>query len=163
MGEDETRAWQRGANSDASLRPFGTQGKRPPSPVRGRGRGRGGSAYPHYERNRSTEETLEGGRGRIDREDRSFLHGRGRIGGFDRQVNERGWLDSTDKPLKEEDKDNTSPRKGYTRAPSEDWRGGKTGENSKIKEEGWRSVSSPRVWNNGSGLAVAQPWRIGDR
>ena len=79
MGEEESRAWQRGANSDASLRPFGEMsllflqlppgllyspenlshhpeclgppGKRPPSPTGGRGRGRGrGSSIPYYDR-----------------------------------------------------------------------------------------------------------------
>ena len=50
MSEDESRAWQRGANSDASQRPFGPPGKRPPSPTGGRGRGRGRGSAPYYDR-----------------------------------------------------------------------------------------------------------------
>merc|ERR1719431_2103292 len=61
MGEEETRTWQRGANSDASLRPFGAPGKRPPSPTGGRGRGRGrASSMPYYDRNRSMDDDLDG-------------------------------------------------------------------------------------------------------
>ena len=50
MSEDESRAWQRGANSEASQRPFGASGKRPPSPTGGRGRGRGRGSAPYYDR-----------------------------------------------------------------------------------------------------------------
>ena len=52
MTEDESRAWQRGANSDTSQRQFGVPGKRPPSPTGGRGRGRGRAGAPYYDRNR---------------------------------------------------------------------------------------------------------------
>ena len=48
MTEDESRAWQRGANSDTSQRQFGVPGKRPPSPTGGRGRGRGRAGAPYY-------------------------------------------------------------------------------------------------------------------
>ena len=51
MTEEESRAWQRGANSDTILRQFGpAPGKRPPSPGGGRGRGRGRGAAPYYDR-----------------------------------------------------------------------------------------------------------------
>jgi len=148
IGDEETRAWQRGANSDASLRPFPSQNKRPPSPVRGRGRGRGISAYPHYDRNRTNEEDSS----RFDREERSFSQGRGR--GFDRQTSEKGWNEVNDKSVKEDDKD-MMVRKGYTRAPSDDWRGSKVNNGNKPRDDGWRTQNS-RAWPSGQ---PTQSWR----
>ena len=98
MTEEETRAWQRGANSDASLRPYGAgAGKRPPSPSGGRGRGRGRGTAPYYDRNRSMDDEQEGGRRGLDgpSAERGFPRGAPR-NGFDRQSSERGgggWFD----------------------------------------------------------------------
>ena len=151
MGDEETRAWQRGANSDTSLRPFPSQNKRPPSPVRGRGRGRGISAYPHYDRNRANDEDSA----RFDREERSFSQGRGR--GFDRQTSEKGWHEVNDKSAKEDEKD-IIVRKGYTRAPAEDWRGAKITDGNKPRDDGWRTQNS-RAWVSGQ---PTQSWRYSD-
>jgi len=173
MGEEESRAWQRGANSDASLRPFGPPGKRPPSPTGGRGRGRGrGSSMPYYDRNRSMDDDLEG-RAR-EREapsaERGFPRGRGGGIGFERQTSERGWFDRNDRSAAREEDVNggVSPRKGYTRAPFDDWRRGGEGggpvENGQQQGgesgEGWRT--SGRRWGGaGAGLSQGQGWRSG--
>ena len=183
MSEDETRSWQRGANSDASLRPYGPPGgKRPPSPVgRGRGRGRGltssSSAHPHYDRNRSVDDEFEGSRGY------GGLHApRGRSSGiYERQTSERGggWFDQGGERIIRgggsgvEDELNggsASPRKGYTRAPFDDWRGMKgpsEGVEYKGGEEGWRTsgAAARTKWGGGGPAASAAPntWRSGDR
>ena len=110
MSEEESRAWQRGANSDASLRPFGAPGKRPPSPG-GRGRGRGRGQGPFYDRNRSMDDDLEG----LRRGAGEGLRGSARngLGGYERQSSERGggWFER-DRQLPREEEVNgvVSPR-----------------------------------------------------
>ena len=180
MSDDETRAWQRGANSDASLRPFGPPGgKRPPSPVgRGRGRGRGAvSAHPHYDRNRSVDDDFDGatrggGYG-------GGMHARGRSSGiYERQTSERerGWFDQGgDRSMRgggaEEELNggvsSTSPRKGYTRAPFDDWRGMRGNEGGmeyKGGEDGWRTSGPARSkWGGGPAAAAPPTWRSGER
>jgi hypothetical protein len=180
MSEEETRAWQRGANSDASLRPYVPPGgnKRPPSPVgRGRGRGRGAaSAHPHYDRNRSVDDDYEGmGRGGF-----GGMHARGRSSGiYERQTSERGgWFDQGgERTIRgvggggEEELNggsSSSPRKGYTRAPFDDWRGMRANEGMgeyKGGEDGWRTSGAARSkWGGGPTTAAAAPtWRSGER
>ena len=112
MSEEESRAWQRGANSDASLRPFGAPGKRPPSPTGGRGRGRGRGQGPFYDRNRSMDDDMEGLRrgGGGEGLRGSSRHG---LSGFERQSSERGggWFER-DRQLPREEEVNgvVSPR-----------------------------------------------------
>jgi hypothetical protein len=191
MSEEETKAWQRGANSDASLRPYGPPGgKRPPSPV-GRGRGRGGrgggasssSAHAHYDRNRSMDDDFaESGA------PRGYGRGRSSSGLYERQTSERGggWFDqglernnSRGGGLVEDELGgggSASPRKGYTRAPFDDWRGMKAGgggEGSEYKggEDGWRtSGASSRgsKWGSnsgggGTGSGAPNTWRSTER
>jgi len=174
MTEDESRAWQRGANSDTSQRQFGAPGKRPPSPTGGRGRGRGRAGAPYYDRNRSMdEELLEGGvrrGGGIDVSgERGFSRGgsgvRNGIGGYERQTSERGgWFDR--QQSRDEDVNGgVSPRKGYTRAPFDDWRRG--GDNNgdagaggpQEPGDGWRTSGNRRWGGAGAGLASGQGWR----
>lgn len=184
MSEEEIRAWQRGANSDAGVRPYGPPGggKRPPSPVgRGRGRGRGGtvsSAHPHYDRNRSVDDEFDG----VSRGYGGLHATRGRSSGiYERQTSERGggWFDQglernsrggggVDDELA--GGGSGSPRKGYTRAPFDDWRGmraGGEGADYKGGEDGWRTSGTARSKWSGGGPAVAggapNTWRTGDR
>ena len=118
MSEDESRAWQRGANSEASQRPFGAPGKRPPSPTGGRGRGRGRGSAPYYDRNRSMDEELLGDGGRrgpgLDggqSAERGFPRGaRNGFGGFDRQTSERGGGFFDRNQPRDEDSNGVSPR-----------------------------------------------------
>ena len=115
MSEEESRAWQRGANSDASLRPYGPPGKRPPSPSGGRGRGRGRGGVPYYDRNRSMDDEMDGVRRGLDGPsvERGFPRGPARNGlGFERQTSERGWFDRGDRQISREEDINgvVSPR-----------------------------------------------------
>ena len=179
MSEEETRAWQRGANSDASLRPYGPPGgKRPPSPVgRGRGRGRGAaSAHPHYDRNRSMDDDFDG----VSRA--GGYGGRGHSSGiYERQASERGggWFDQGGERNvrgggggageEELNGGSASPRKGYTRAPFDDWRGmrggaASDGMESRGGDEGWRTSGPARSkWGGGPGAAAPPTWRSGER
>eukprot|EP00092_Neocalanus_flemingeri_P067348 GFUD01082189.1.p1 GENE.GFUD01082189.1~~GFUD01082189.1.p1 ORF type:complete len:309 (+),score=59.37 GFUD01082189.1:110-928(+) len=192
MSEEESRAWQRGANSDASLRPYGPPGKRPPSPNGGRGRGRGRGSVPYYDRNRSMDDEMDGVRRGLEGPsvERGFPRGPARNGlGFDRQTSERGWFDRGDRQAAREEELNgvVSPRKGYTRAPFDDWRrGGEGGEvgagqgsvagvtgvpgqggtgqvAGQGDADGWRTTGARRWGGAGAGLAQGQGWRSGDR
>jgi len=184
MSEEESRAWQRGANSDASLRPYGPPGKRPPSPSGGRGRGRGRGGVPYYDRNRSMDDEMDGVRRGLDGPsvERGFPRGPARNGlGFERQTSERGWFDRGDRQTSREEDINgvVSPRKGYTRAPFDDWRrGGETGESGTGQgsagapgqggqpagqgdTDGWRTTGARRWGGAGAGLSQGQGWRSG--
>jgi len=188
MSEEESRAWQRGANSDASLRPYGPPGKRPPSPSGGRGRGRGRGTVPYYDRNRSMDDEMDGVRRGLEGPsvERGFPRGPARNGlGFERQSSERGWFDRG--TSREEDLNGVvSPRKGYTRAPFDDWRRGGDGTDTGTGQgsgglagapsqggsgqvagqgdtDGWRTTGARRWGGAGAGLAQGQGWRSGDR
>jgi len=181
MSEEESRAWQRGANSDASLRPYGPPGKRPPSPNSGRGRARGRGSVPYYDRNRSMDDDLDGVRRGLEGPsvERGFPRGPARNGlGFERQTSERGWFDRGDRQGVRDDELNgvISPRKGYTRAPFDDWRrGGDTSDpsqnngglsgsqssNGQGEADGWRTSGTRRWGGAGAGLSQGQGWRSG--
>jgi len=173
--EDELRAWQRGANSDTSMRLYAKDdtlggGRGGPGAMRGRGMGRGaagpvgrGGRGGFHDRHRSggDDEDVGGGGGR----------GRGRIP-YDRSVSERGggggWFDRggsahTERggapgmgaPMQGDDLNGggSSPRKGFGRAPLDDWR--KPAANYDGEDDGqsgWRGGRGGGRWNSG--------WRV---
>lgn len=166
---------KRGANSDASMRPsyMSSTGKRPTSPNgsgRGRVRGRGGgNSTTHFERNRSMDDDFDMLRGpRGDAERANFMQsGRGRSTGFERQASSGGggWFDNGSV----DDGVSGSPRKGYTRAPFDDWRGARSGENSASgptdgkREDGWRTTTNNRKWGANVAAGGTSAWRTGER
>ena len=149
MSEDEQRTWQKGANSDTSLRLYKKEipqsglsgpGLGRGSGERGRGRGRG-----FFDRHRAPIDDEEGlgrredgrtfGRGNtfgqllfFSRCLYSFILFQGGLRSYDRSLSDRGhWFErsnSTGQPGEEAGppNGNASPRKSYSRAPFDDWR-----------------------------------------
>jgi len=185
MSEEEQRCWQKGANSDTSLRLYKKEippggalsglGRGGVAGERGRGRGRG-----FFDRHRSQVDDEDGVGRREEGGGRGF--GRGGIRSYDRSTSDRGsWFERSNstsgvgQPGEEGSvpapNGNISPRKGYTRAPYDDWRKptGNTGGNDENQDEmapmggggsgppvgsgsvggGWRTgpSSSGRRWN----------------
>jgi len=151
MSEEEQRCWQKGANSDTSLRLYKKEippggalsglGRGGAAGERGRGRGRG-----FFDRHRSQVDDEDGVGRREEGGGRGF--GRGGIRSYDRSTSDRGsWFERSNstsgvgQPGEEGSvpaaNGNISPRKGYTRAPYDDWRKptGNTGGNDENQDE----------------------------